>query len=70
MMNISELEIEMTIHCECPSCHKTGNFMHIGSQTWPEAVARKLNLPGVIQVYRCEHCHTTLTEQQLKPGNF
>jgi hypothetical protein len=60
------LEIETSIHTACPSCQKTGTFIHIGSQTWPEAVARKLNLPTVIQVYCCEHCHTSLTEVQLQ----
>jgi transposase-like protein len=69
-MKIDVLEIEMTLHTDCPSCHQSGDFLHIGSQTWPEAVARKLNLPSLIQVYRCEHCHTSLTEQQLKKENF
>lgn len=64
------LEIETSIHTDCPSCQKIGHFEHIGSQKWPEAVARKLNLPTVIEVYRCEHCHTSLTEVQLQQGKF
>jgi hypothetical protein len=69
-MPVAIMEIETEIYTACPGCQKTGHFVHIGTQTWPEAVARKLNLPTVIQVYRCEHCHTSLTEIQLRQEKF
>jgi hypothetical protein len=66
MMKPSTIEVEARIETECPSCHKTGTFQHIGTQKWPEAVAKKLNLPTVIEVYCCEHCHTSMTQVQLQ----
>ncbi len=58
---------QKTILTDCPTCSKSSEFHHIGEQKWSEAVAKKLNLPQIINLYECAHCHTTLTDIQLKP---
>jgi len=55
------------IETDCPTCGEQSQFRHIGEQKWSEAVAKKLNLPQIINLYDCAQCHTTLTDIQLKP---
>ncbi len=53
----------------CPSCGKHGRFTHSGVQHWPQAVAAAHNLPPVIHLWTCPHCHSTLSEVVLFPAN-
>ncbi len=53
------------IHTECPTCGALGKFHHVGEQHWPAAVAKATGLPETVQLYTCDHCHTTLIEQEL-----
>ncbi len=50
----------------CPSCQTRTTFTHIGEQHWPEAVAQANQMNRVQQLYRCEHCHTSLAEASLR----
>lgn len=63
------ISIEQSIHTTCPSCGEHTVFHHAGEQHWSEAIAKKLNLPSIIQLYSCKHCQTTLTHIQLLPQN-
>lgn len=53
-------------HHACPSCRRTEGFVYIGSQVWPEAVARRLNCDPVVSLWRCEACLTTVSSMELK----
>ena len=50
-----------TWECTCPTCHAETVFTFVGQQTWPEAVAKSLNMPSVVNLWRCENCQTTIT---------
>lgn len=54
------------IQTECPTCGKASRFEFIGQQKWPDAVAKRLNIPTIVNLYDCQQCHTTLTDIQLK----
>ncbi len=49
--------------CEqtCPTCHTQSVFTHLGQQTWPKAVAQSLNIPAIVDLWRCGNCETTIT---------
>lgn len=49
----------------CPSCGKRGVFSYLGIQRWPERVARAAGIKMVMTLWNCEHCHSTITEQNL-----
>ena len=57
---------QKTIQTHCPTCGEYSEFKHIGKQKWSEAIAKKLGIPTIINLYTCEHCQTTLTDIQLK----
>jgi len=59
------MRTQNTIETQCPTCGEHSQFNHIGEQTWSEAVAEKLGVPTTINLYDCNHCHTTLTDVQL-----
>ncbi|GAB5494338.1 MAG: hypothetical protein Phog2KO_45530 [Phototrophicaceae bacterium] len=60
---------QKTIQTHCPSCDTDSEFTHLGEQKWSEAIAKKLGIPTIVNLYNCEHCQTTLTDIQLKPKN-
>lgn len=49
----------------CPSCHEDAIFTYIGVQEWSIQIARKLNLPPRMKLYRCSHCDTCASEIAL-----
>lgn len=57
-----------TRQATCPACQRRRAFTFSGSQRWPEAVAAQHDLPAVIRLWTCTTCHTTLSEQELEPG--
>lgn len=59
---IEQNQVEVTTwECTCPTCHTETVFTFVGQQTWPEAVAKSLDMPPVVNLWRCENCHTTIT---------
>ena len=67
MQNV--MVVEKIIQTHCPTCGVDSDFHHLGEQQWSEAVAKKLNMPTIVNLYNCDHCHTTLTDIQLKSKN-
>ncbi|HLY28333.1 MAG TPA: hypothetical protein VKQ72_18440 [Aggregatilineales bacterium] len=51
----------------CPTCRHTGYFLFLGEQHWPVEIARKLNVPADISLWRCPACQTTVSEPDLLP---
>ncbi len=52
----------------CPTCKHTGEFDYLGEQHWPPELTRKLGLPSTIMLWSCSHCHTTISEPDLRPA--
>lgn len=50
----------------CPSCHQVGRLTNAGQQHIPLQVAKNLNLPTVIQLWQCPHCHSTISQPSLE----
>ncbi|MEO1287033.1 MAG: hypothetical protein AAFV93_04640 [Chloroflexota bacterium] len=55
------------IETDCPSCGNYSRFKFIGEQKWSQAVADKLGVPTIINLYNCAKCHSTVTDVQLLP---
>lgn len=49
----------------CPTCRRSGEFEFLGEQRWPRDVAAIVNLPSVINLWGCPHCHSTISETDL-----
>ena len=49
----------------CPSCGAPTTFTFAGEQHLPERVARAADLPLIINLWQCGHCHTTLGEMSV-----
>jgi len=49
----------------CPTCRHSGDFEFLGEQRWPRDVAAMANLPSVINLWGCPHCHSTISETDL-----
>lgn len=50
---------------DCPSCKTYARFTYQGEQKFPQAVADKLGLPAIIQLWSCGACHSTLSHIDL-----
>lgn len=57
-----------SIAARCPSCQQHARFTFNGNQQWPPEVARKLGLPAVIGLWTCAACHSTISENALRPA--
>ena len=62
---LGKMTLQKQIHCNCPSCGNASTFKFIGEQKWSEAVATKLGIPTIINLYTCDKCHSTMTGIQL-----
>lgn len=49
----------------CPSCNAHTSFQFVGIQEWHPDIARKLNVPPKIALYRCDSCDSTVNEFTL-----
>lgn len=49
----------------CPSCGKLATFTAAGEQRWPARVAAAAGMPEVVQLWLCNHCHSTISEPNL-----
>ena len=49
------------IRALCPSCKQQADFYFIGTQQWPERVAKLLGKSTITTLWRCSHCRTTLS---------
>lgn len=67
MQNV--IMVEKIIETHCPSCGKDTEFHHLGEQKWSEAVANRLGIPTIVNLYNCDNCQTTLTDIQLQPND-
>lgn len=50
----------------CPACQGAALSAFIGTQTWPQAVAERLNMPTTVEIWQCQRCQTTIT---VAPGD-
>jgi len=50
----------------CPSCDTRSSFQLIGVQEWHPEIARKLNVPPKIHLYRCDNCDSSINEFALR----
>lgn len=64
-MNTIAASIAQNLHTICPTCQQPADFHLLGTQKWPPAVTERFNLPSEIGLYRCEACHTTISEIDL-----
>ncbi len=53
-------------HATCPSCGCETNFSHAGEQHWPVPVAQAVGVDPIVQLWNCQGCHSTLSEQDLQ----
>jgi hypothetical protein len=51
----------------CENCARCTPFVFIGVQMYPARVAEKLKIAPVIQQWRCEVCHTTMSVSEAEP---
>lgn len=49
----------------CPTCRRSGEFDFLGEQRWPREIAARAELPSVINLWGCPHCHSTISETDL-----
>jgi len=45
----------------CENCGQRTLFVYIGAQKFPPRVAEKLRIAPVVQQWRCQQCHTTVS---------
>ncbi len=62
----SDEVITVELIATCPSCHTYIAFQYLGEQHWPEDVAAAAGIETVVHMWRCTHCHTTMTETELE----
>lgn len=62
---LEKMTPQKQIESNCPSCGNDSHFKFIGEQKWSEAVAAKLGVPTIINLYNCDKCQSTLTGIQL-----
>jgi hypothetical protein len=46
----------------CPSCLEWTEFIYLGVQRWPEAIAAQHDLPTALMLYNCTCCQTTISQ--------
>jgi len=51
-------------HGQCPACGIATVFEYLGTQEWPKRVAEAMGFDGVVTLWQCCSCHTTLTINQ------
>ncbi|GAB4516786.1 MAG: hypothetical protein OHK0046_22700 [Anaerolineae bacterium] len=57
-------QAEKAITEVCENCGNEDVFEYLGEQRWPERVAAALGIDPVVSVWRCRHCHTTITHHR------
>ncbi len=55
-----------TCIARCPSCEHHSRFTYNGEQRWPAHVAKAVGLPEVQTLWSCGHCHTTVSDVDLR----
>lgn len=53
----------------CPSCGEHATFKHLGTQVWPEQIARRLGIPAKTELYLCDICFSTISDRTLRDQN-
>jgi hypothetical protein len=53
-------------YATCPSCGRLTTFSYAGEQHWPLRVAQAVGIDPVVQLWHCNGCHSTLSEQDLR----
>ncbi len=49
----------------CPSCEKISTFTPAGVQYIPKHIAAAAGLPEAVNLYHCDHCQSTISDQDL-----
>lgn len=63
---LPKMQKPAVIEACCPSCGRLGNFRYGGEQRLPARVAQITGMPMSISLWHCDHCHSTLSEVDLK----
>lgn len=65
MVNKQQDETDVVIAI-CPSCSERTTFKHLGTQIWPDEIAKRLNIPTHTELYLCDTCYSTISDRNLK----
>jgi len=49
----------------CPSCGQRSTFKHLGTQIWPDEIAKRLGIAPRSELYLCDTCFSTISERNL-----
>lgn len=60
---------DSTRHGHCPTCGQQTSFSFNGQQHWPAHIAATIGVAAVVNLWNCDHCHTTISEQSLDEAN-
>lgn len=50
----------------CPSCGERTTFKYLGTQVWPEIIAKRLGIPERSELYLCDVCFSTISDRTLR----
>lgn len=56
---------ELAFDIDCPTCEEHAVFYYRGKQTFPEHVAKQLDLPTEIHLWSCGNCSSTISHVDL-----
>ncbi len=62
---MTQLTSQDPIVLVCPSCRHKATFQYVGTQSVPDDVAERLELPLSITLWFCSHCDTTRSDIDL-----
>lgn len=50
----------------CPTCDTHSSFQYLGTQRYPERVAKAAGMTPVVHTWMCDNCHTTIVTPDVE----
>ena len=66
MMSEKQHDTDELVVAICPSCGKRTSFKHLGTQIWPDEIAKRLNIPTQTELYLCNSCYSTISDRNMR----
>jgi hypothetical protein len=54
------------VYAICPSCGHRSSFKYLGTQIWPEEIAKRLGIPPRTELYLCDTCFSTISDRNMR----
>jgi ribosomal protein L37AE/L43A len=64
-MTDNERDVSEVVSGICPSCGEHSTFTYLGTQIWPEIIAKRLKIPERSELYLCDKCFSTISDRTL-----